>query len=186
MKLKKVEIHKYKSVSGKQEFLVEDDITILVGMNESGKTSALEVVAKTNYFQPDEQFKFSLTHDYPRKEKKKVDKTGEDPQAVTCYYEIDDNLFEQIENEIGKGTLHSKEFNNTTKYSNGNTWSGVKVDRKKFIAQKTKELGISSNSLNEKLEKVNSIEELKLLKSEYTEEKYTRGISTLEKFYKNE
>ncbi|WP_185211638.1 AAA family ATPase [Sphingobacterium mizutaii] len=186
MKLKKVDIHKYKSVSDEQEFLVEDDITILVGMNESGKTSALEVVAKTNYFQPDEQFKFSLTHDYPRKEKKKVDKTGIDPQAVTCYYEIDDNLFEQIENEIGKGVLISKEFSNTTKYSNGNTWSGVKVDRKKFVAQKTKELGISSNALNEKLEKVNSIEELKLLKAEYTEEKYTQGISTLEKYYKNE
>lgn len=186
MKLKKVVIHKYKSVSEKQEFLVEDDITILVGMNESGKTSALEVVAKTNYFQPDEQFKFSLTHDYPRKEKKKVDKTGEDPEAVTCYYEIDDNLFEQIENEIGKGALHSKEFSNTTKYSNRNTWNGVKVDRKKFIAQKTKELGISSNALNEKLEKVNSIEELNLLKSEYTEEKYTQGISTLDKFFINE
>lgn len=186
MKLKKVVIHKYKSVSDNQEFLVEDDITILVGMNESGKTSALEVVAKTNYFQPDEQFKFSLTHDYPRKEKKKVDKTGEDPEAVTCYYEIDDNLFEQIENEIGKGALHSKEFSNTTKYSNGNTWSGVKVDRKKFIAQKTKELGISSNALNEKLEKINSTEELKSLKSEYTEEKYTEGISKLEKFFKNE
>lgn len=186
MKLKKVDIHKYKSVSDEQEFLVEDDITILVGMNESGKTSALEVVAKTNYFQPDEQFKFSLTHDYPRKEKKKVDKTGIDPQAVTCYYEIDDNLFEQIENEIGKGVLISKEFSNTTKYSNGNTWSGVTVDRKKFVAQKTKELGISSNALNEKLEKVNSIEELKLLKAEYTEEKYTQGISTLEKYYKNE
>lgn len=186
MKLKKVIIHKYKSISDKQEFLLEDDITILVGMNESGKTSALEVVAKTNYFQPDKQFMFSLTHDYPRKEKKKVDKTGEDPEAVTCYYEIDDNLFEKIENEIGKGALLSKEFSTTTKYGNGNTWCGIKVDRKKFVAQKTKELGISSNVLNEKLEKVNSIEELKSLQSEYTEEKYTQGISTLDKFFKNE
>jgi predicted ATP-dependent endonuclease of OLD family len=186
MKLKKVIIHKYKSVSEKQEFLVEDDITILVGMNESGKTSALEVVAKTNYFQPDEQFKFSLTHDYPRKEKKKVDKKGEDPEAVTCVYEIDDKLFEQIANEIGNGALNSKEFSNTTKYSNGNTWVGVKVDRKKFIAHKTKELGISSTALNERIEKVNSIEELKSLESEYTEEKYTQGIASFGKYFKNE
>jgi chromosome segregation ATPase len=34
MKLKKVVIQKYKSVTDKQEFLVEDDITILVGMNQ--------------------------------------------------------------------------------------------------------------------------------------------------------
>lgn len=186
MKLKKVEIHKYKCVSDNQQFLVEDDITILVGMNESGKTSALEVVAKTNYFQPDEQFKFNLIHDYPRKEKKNIDKTGEDPKAVTCYYEIDDSLLGQIEDEIGKGVLLSVEFKNTTRYSNGNIWGGVTVDRKKFVAIKTEALGISSKSLNEKLEKVNSLEELEVLKSEYSEEKYTEGISSFEKFYKND
>lgn len=47
MKLKKVVIHKYKSFESEQHFSLEDDITILVGMNESGKTSALEAIAKT-------------------------------------------------------------------------------------------------------------------------------------------
>ena len=70
MKLKKVEIHKYKSFEKTQEFDIEDAITILVGMNESGKTSALEVIAKTNYFQDGDTFKFNVTHDYPRREKK--------------------------------------------------------------------------------------------------------------------
>ncbi len=186
MKLKKVVIHKYKSISDKQEFLVEDDITILVGMNESGKTSALEAVAKTNYFQSDDQFKFSITHDYPRKEKKKVDKSGEDPDAVTCIYEIDNKLLEEIENEFGKGALYFNEFSNTAKYSNENVWDGVKIDREKFITHKTEELGISSITLNEKLVKVNSIEELNYLKSEYSEVKYTEGISALEKFYSND
>lgn len=37
MKLKKVEILKYKSYTETQDFEVNDDITILVGMNESGK-----------------------------------------------------------------------------------------------------------------------------------------------------
>lgn len=186
MKLNKVEIHKYKSVSEKQEFLIEDDITILVGMNESGKTSALEAVAKSNYFQDDAQFKFSLTHDYPRKEKKKIDKSGEDPVAVTCYYQIDDDLLKQIESDLGQGVILSRDVSMTTKYSNKGKWGGVKIDKKKFVAIKTKELGISSNSLNERLEKVNSIDELRILQAEYTEEKYTQGISTLEKYFKNE
>jgi predicted ATP-dependent endonuclease of OLD family len=186
MKLKNVEIHKYKSFSEKQEFEVEDDITILVGMNESGKTSALEVIAKTNYFQNDEQFKFSLTHDFPRKEKKRIDKSGEDPNAVTCTYEIDKELLEEIEEDLGKDVFNSREFKITTKYGNGNTWESVKVDKKKFIKNKTKELGISSNAINEKLEKIKSTEELKSLKSEYTEEKYTEGIISLEKYFKNE
>jgi len=64
MKLKNVEIKKYKSFEEPQKFEIEDDITILVGMNESGKTSALEVIAKTNYFQDDESFKFKMLHRY--------------------------------------------------------------------------------------------------------------------------
>ncbi len=186
MKLKKVEIHKYKSFSEKQEFLVEDDITILVGMNESGKTSALEVMAKTNYFQKDEQFKFNLTHDYPRKEKKKIDRSGGNPNAITCYYEIDKNLFETIEKEMGEGVLLSKELAITINYNNNDTWDLLKIDKKKFISNKTKELGISSNTINEKLEKIKNIEELNALKAEYSEDKYIKGISSLEKYFKNE
>lgn len=187
MRLIKVEIHKYKSFSEKQEFEVGENITILVGMNESGKTSALEVIAKTNYFQDDNLFKFSLTHDYPRKEKKKIDKSGEDPQAITCVYEFDNELFKEIESDLGKGVVDFRTFSVTTKYDNNNSWSlGGAIDKKKFVAHKTNELDISSNSINEKLEKVKNIEELKALKAEYTEEKYTLGIATFEKYFKNE
>lgn len=83
MKLKGVTIHKYKSIETEQSFQVENDITILVGMNESGKTSILEALAKSNYFQDDKKFVFNPTHDYPRKEKKKLDKSGDDPNAIT-------------------------------------------------------------------------------------------------------
>lgn len=186
MKLKKVEIHKYKSFSDRQEFLIEDDITILVGMNESGKTSALEALANSNYFQNDEQFKFSLTHDYPRKDKKKIDKSGEDPDAVTCHYIIEDSLIEKIEQDLGKDVFLSNEFKITTKYSNKDTWESINVDKKKFISNKTEELGISSNSINEKLEKVKNLEDLKALKGDYVEEKYIDGITSLEKYFKNE
>lgn len=87
MKLNKVTIHKYKCIETEQQFVVEDDISILVGMNESGKTSVLEAIAKSNYFQKDEAFKFKTTHDYPRKEKKTLDKSGLDPNAITAEYE---------------------------------------------------------------------------------------------------
>lgn len=63
MKLIDVTIHKYKSFEQEQNFEVQNDAAILVGMNESGKTSVLESIAKTNYFQSDKKFKFNLTHD---------------------------------------------------------------------------------------------------------------------------
>ena len=70
IKLVKATIHKYKSIETEQFFNVEDDVTVLVGMNESGKTSILEALAKVNYFEDDDDFKFNMTHDFPRKQKK--------------------------------------------------------------------------------------------------------------------
>lgn len=185
MKLKKVEIKKYKSFEDSQKFEVEDDITILVGMNESGKTSALEAIAKTNYFQEDESFKFNTTHDYPRKQKKKMDKTGITPEAVICTYEIDDNLINKIESDLGKDTLESIELSITTKYDNKNSWLPVKINRKKFIENITGKLGISSKALNDKLEKIETNEDLTKLKSEYSDEKYTKGLSEFDKYFEN-
>jgi predicted ATP-dependent endonuclease of OLD family len=185
MKLKKVVIHKYKSFSDTQEFKLEDDITVLVGMNESGKTSALEVIAKTNYFQNDPAFKFSLTHDYPRKEKKKIDKSSIDPDAITCTYEMDDQILKKIEAELGKDVVTSKIFDVTTKYGNKNTWS-TSFNSKKFIEHKTRILGISSTTLNDKLEKLKNLADLQTLKKEYADPKYVGALTTLEKYYKNE
>ena len=133
MKLKNVEILKYKSFEDSQKFNIEKDITILVGMNESGKTSALEAIAKTNYFQDDESFKFNITHDYPRRQKKKMDKSGITPEAVVCTYEIDNNLIKEIESDLGIGTLESKEFSITTKYDNESSWSILKINKKQHI-----------------------------------------------------
>ena len=82
IKLKEVRIEKYKPIENQQFFEIEDDVTVLVGMNESGKTSILEALAKSNYFEKDENFKYNLNYDYPRRQKKKIDKSGENPTAV--------------------------------------------------------------------------------------------------------
>lgn len=184
MKLKNVKIHKYKSFETPQEFELESDITVLVGMNESGKTSALESLAKTHYFQDDEDFKFNPTHDYPRKDKKRMEKANENPEAITCTYEIDDNLLKSIEKELGEGVLKSKTFTVTSKYDNSKS-IGLSVDAKKFIEFKTKELGIASNVLTDKLLKVKSISELEALEKEYTEENKTNGIKSLLPYFEN-
>lgn len=184
MKLKDVKIHKYKSFETPQEFELESDITVLVGMNESGKTSALESLAKTHYFQDDEDFKFNPTHDYPRKDKKRMEKAKENPEAITCTYEIDDNLIKSIEKELGEGILKSKTFTVTSKYDNSKS-IGLSVDTKKFIEFKTKELGIASNALTDKLLKVKSKADLETLEKEYTEENKTNGIKSLLPYYEN-
>ena len=184
MKLKKVQIHKYKSFENEQFFDVETDISILVGMNESGKTSVLEAIGKTNYFQDDEDFNFNFTLDYPRKEKKKVDKSGENPKAVTCTYEISDELLSKISEDVGKNVFQSKEFSVTTFYKKASrTFGGIDADKNKFIQGKIKNAKIESNSLIEKLNKVSSKEDFNNLKETYKNETYKSLFGELEKYF---
>lgn len=134
IKLKKIEILKYKSFTSSQVVDIEDDLTVLVGMNESGKTSVLECLAKTNYFENDSKFTFNQTLDFPRKEKKAVDRSGEDPKAIICTYELSVELIDIIENEIGKGSwTGTNELLITTHYSDSESVAGVKINFEKFI-----------------------------------------------------
>jgi len=125
-------VHKYKSYEVPQAFDVDANVTVLVGKNESGKTAALEAVAKTNYFQEDEKFKFSVTHDYPRNEKKKYDKSGEVAEVVTCHYKISAELMAEIAEEMGEGSLPSDVFEISTDYQNEKKIGGISVNAKKF------------------------------------------------------
>ncbi len=118
MKLVNVIIEKYKSFETVQSFSIDSDVTILVGKNESGKTAALEAIAKTNYFSTDESFKFDPTHDYPRKGHTKYKKSGNIDNAITASYELDDNEIELIEENLGKGILTGRQISITTKYDN--------------------------------------------------------------------
>ena len=62
MKLTKVRVKNYKCIHDSTEFDI-DDITCLVGKNESGKTAVLEALRKFNPF--DSAAHFDRSNDYP-------------------------------------------------------------------------------------------------------------------------
>lgn len=113
MLLKKVFIHKYKNFS-EQEITIEDDITCIVGKNESGKTAILESIVKTN-----KNNKFDIDIDYPRYELSDIDINNiNNIEAVSCYYILSDTDILEIENEFGKSFLKDKEIKITKCYGN--------------------------------------------------------------------
>ncbi len=177
-------IHKYKSIETDQTFSVDDKITVLVGMNESGKTSALEVLAKTNYFEDDAAFKFNLTHDYPRRELKRLNKSGTNPEAITSKYKISEELFQKIYLELGEDVFSSKEFTRATDYAGSHTIGGVTASFEKFIEAQTIKLGISSKTLNEKLFKVKTLGDIDTIISGYKDEGITKPLEALKKYFK--
>jgi predicted ATP-dependent endonuclease of OLD family len=122
MLLKKVTIHKYKSFLTEQSFQVEDQITRIVGKNESGKTALLEALAKTNYFEDNKAFMFSKELDYPRGELTKV--RNENPEAITCKYELSDEDIQSIADDFKAGIVEKQEFSVTSYYDNYLTEKG--------------------------------------------------------------
>lgn len=185
IKLIEATVHKYKCIENDQTFEVDDKVTVLVGMNESGKTSILEALAKTNYFESDKKFTFNTTHDYPRKEKKKTGKSGKRAKAVSCRYKIEDELLQKIADDVGSEVFTRREFGGIHFYSGPSTVDGIDADYKKLIEGKTKELGISSKALNEKLYKITTEKGLDKLIESYSDEKIINALKSLYKFFEN-
>lgn len=191
IKLKKVEIYKYKSIETTQIFNVDDKITTLVGMNESGKTSILEALAKVNYFTDDNSFSFNITHDYPRREVKKLKKADDDPKAVTCYYSLTEEFKKKVNSILGCEIFNIDEISYTKKYSNSGSYTGLTVDNNKFLELKINYSNLDS-SIIDKVKAIKSIDNItsliEELKSDNEEQKFDNLIVELEQikpFYEN-
>ena len=189
IKLTKATIHKYKSIETEQSFNVEEDVTVLVGMNESGKTSLLEALAKVNYFdEDDDSFKFNMTHDFPRKQKKAVEKSGETPIAVTLNYILSDDIIKTIETDIGV-KIKSKEISYSKKYNGKGSFSSVSIDVKAFLNAKLKKLGngaekyLDDFSVVKKEDEFNQV--ISKAKSNSETSEVLNLLETLRVYYKN-
>jgi len=154
-------------------------------MNESGKTSILQALAKTRYFTPDSTFLFSTTHDFPRKEKKKMDKSGTVPKAVTCTYTIAEELLSRISDEIGPDVLTATDIIQSIKYDNTTVWTAPTVNIDAFVTWKTHQMDISSKTLNEKLTKVRSLADLDAVIGAYKEEELIKKLKSFRPYYEN-
>lgn len=189
IKLKKVEINKYKSFLEKQEIDIEDGVTRVVGKNESGKTALLEAMAKFNYFDShDDSFNFNSTNDYPRGLLKKYQQEypDDDFAVISCTFEISDELLKQISDDIGKGVYTDKTIQIAKKYNNGMTYT-ISADCKKFIEnflQKytletaLKESLLECNSVKELANKLKENEELQTIYNELKEKYIDKSFET--------
>lgn len=186
--LKKATIHKYKCIEKEQSIEIEPDITVFVGMNESGKTSLLEALAKVNYFdEGDIDYRFNMTHDYPRKQKKAAEKSGQPIEAVTLYYEMDDDLQKIIEKDIL--TECGKEISYTKKYDGGSTVSITMPNVTEFVIAKLKELHIEGEEYADLFSGIKNKSEfeaeIKRLKSEGKSGGYLETLESLAPYFTN-
>ena len=121
MKLIKARVTNYKSIddSGWVDF---DDVSCLVGKNESGKTAFVQALYKLSPID-DATGNFDITMDYPRKGLAKYKHTHETSPAsvVSAEYELSKEEVRQIEAEFGEGVMKSNSFTMTKNYKNART-----------------------------------------------------------------
>jgi len=188
IKLVKATVCKYKSIEKEQIFDVEKDITVLVGMNESGKTSILEALAKTNYFEKDEDFTFNLTHDYPRKQKKAIDKSGDNPLAIRLEYQIDESIAKKIEADINVN-LKSHLFYLNYYYDNTKKWEVDWVSTSDFVKGKAKLFKIKDNDILDTLSEISDKSSfdafIKSLNKENCDETCLENLTKLSIYFNN-
>lgn len=142
MKLSKTTIKKFRSINEQQSIDIDKAVTVLVGMNESGKTAFLKALSKSLSATGDD--KFDVIEDYPRKYLTNYHKhhaTNPDVVAV-LEYEIDEADADEINEKFGTQLVTDFKFTVSHKYDNTRV-IGIQFDEKSVIEQLSKSEGLS-------------------------------------------
>ena len=121
MKLSKARVVNYRSIDD-SSWVKIDDVTALVGKNESGKTAFLQAIRKINSISGEEDG-FTI-RDYPRKGYIKYKKIHEQNpcEVAQAEFELSAEEVTEIEANFGNGVLASNKVIVTKNYKNERAW----------------------------------------------------------------
>jgi predicted ATP-dependent endonuclease of OLD family len=130
MKLVRAKVTDFKSIDD-SGWVDIDDVTSMVGKNESGKTAFLGALKRLNPV--DGVDKFDLK-DYPRKGYVRYKKTHKDNPAIalTAEFQITEKELEKIEADLGENVLKSTLITVAKDYANNFHWE-FEVDEKAIV-----------------------------------------------------
>lgn len=145
MKLIKATVKKFRSVNEPQTIDIDNAATVLVGMNEAGKTVFLKALSKSANATGDDEF--DVVEDYPRKDLTNYQKRhATNPDVVTVLqYEIDKADADRINGELGTELKAGFKFTVDHLYDNGRK-IGIQFDEKPAVEQLSKTAGLSGDA----------------------------------------
>ena len=137
MKLKEFTVREFRSIWDSNPIEIEDDITCLVGKNESGKTALLQALYKTNPI-IDKHAKFELLYDYPKREVEDYqfaleNQTRDEVVVVKCVYELEDKEIKIINRLFGPNALKADYLVQNTYYGESDYERSIDVDNQAAI-----------------------------------------------------
>ncbi|MFT3878495.1 MAG: hypothetical protein QM703_02410 [Gemmatales bacterium] len=138
----KAQVWKYKSIEDSTPVTLADDVTVLVGKNESGKTAFLEALHKA---MPLGAAKYEYVADYPRKDLVRYrpqHEAGNYQKTVELTFRIEKTLADKINKNVFGGAeivVAGSTFTRNTTIANTNT-IGFHIDQKAAVASLQKPL----------------------------------------------
>ncbi|MDD9869860.1 MAG: AAA family ATPase [Gammaproteobacteria bacterium] len=162
MKLVNVQVEHFRNILDSTEVKIQDDVTCLVGKNESGKTAFLEALRRLNAGQ--HTLGFNASQHYPAWLEKRHRKEGrniENAKAVTASFSLQETDQKALASRLGEGVFKSAEVQVSRTYAG--TWLyAYKADENLAVSNLIREVdlpqGIADN--------MNNCESFDLLKEE--------------------
>lgn len=145
MQLVSAKVGPFKSISEPQDVSIDKEITVLVGMNEAGKTVFLQALHKS--VDALKVAKFEPVDDYPRKSLSAyLKRHKESPESATeLSYRLNAQEAAEVNKQVGTELKPGFTFSITHKYDNGRTIA-IEVDEKPIIASLLKGTTLSSDT----------------------------------------
>ena len=159
MKLVSVQIKKFRNILDSTVVPIQDDVTCLVGKNESGKTAFLTALWRLNTTQPTADF--SIQTHYPAWLEKSDELKGESLEnvvTISAAYKLSTEEMNEISTRFGPAII-SDEINVTRNYSGRISYS-VQTDETKFIKHFIGKLKIPAD-MKGTVKRVSNLKELK-------------------------
>ena len=111
MKLVKAQVQHFRNILDSTEVDIQEDVTCLVGKNESGKTAFLEALRRLNPAQRNAEF--VVGRHYPAWLEKRHRRQKKDPEsvvAITAWFRLEDADMRRLVERLGEGVLKSDEI----------------------------------------------------------------------------
>lgn len=132
MRLKSFQVRRYRNVLDSTEVTVQEDVTTLVGMNESGKSAMLDALYRLNPVYDDT---FSERDNYPRwrwkRDGRKEDLAALSPIEAT--FTLSDEDRHALEEVLGTGVVAAASVTAGRTYG-GTLWVKVAVNERALVA----------------------------------------------------
>ncbi len=135
----------FKSVNEPQKVPIEPDITVLVGMNEAGKTVFLQALEKSA--DAVGIAKFEPVEDYPRKDLPGYlrDHKTKPARATSLRYRLTKDEVDAVNRELGTALSAGFEFSVDVTYANSRT-IGIEVDERPVVAALAAKSALSTDA----------------------------------------